>query len=177
LVETKNVAKGILVVDVMLKSANVDLVMAKPLCPGRYLIMVAGDVGAVQNAVRSGTNAVKLEALVDQSVLPNIHPGVFEALAGRRDIPRAKALGVIESRSVVSAIVAADVAAKAAAVDLLKIRLAQSIGGKAVVTLTGEVSAVTAAVRAGSNSIQDSGFLVDNLVISAPHEGLQKAIY
>ncbi|HMM21116.1 MAG TPA: BMC domain-containing protein [Selenomonadales bacterium] len=176
LLEIKTVTRGIEAADQMLKSANVELVMAQPLCPGKYVIMVTGDVGAVQSAVRTG-KTVGADSVVDEFVLPNVHPGVYPALAGCTDVKELKALGVIESFSVASAITAADAAAKAAPVELVEIRLARGMGGKAVVLLTGDVGAVTAAVRTGSAMIEDSGFLVDRLVIAAPHKALHEALF
>ena len=177
LLEIKNITKGILVADAMLKAANVDLLLSQPLCPGKYVVMVGGDVGAVQSAVRSGKNAGGSDNIVDEFVLPNIHPDVFQALGGCTEVKQIKSLGIIESYSVASAIVAADTAAKAAVVQLLEVRLARGMGGKAVVSVTGEVGAVTAAVRAGSSAIQDTGFLVDQLVIAAPHHSLHQALF
>ncbi len=46
-----------------------------------------------------------------------------------------------------------------------------------VVTLTGDVGAVTAAVRAASNAIKENGFLVDQLVLPAPHHGLRSLVF
>lgn len=177
LLEMKNITKGILVADVMLKSANVELIMAQPLCPGKYVVMVAGDVGAVQNAVSSGKAAGDPKNVVDDLVLSNIHSGVLEALSPGTNAKTIKSLGIIESRSIASAVLAADVAAKSAAVDLLKIRMARFMGGKAVVFLSGETGSVTAAVRAGSNSIQEKGFLIDQLVISSPHQDVSKTVF
>lgn len=175
LLEIQNVTRGIQVADTMLKAANVELVLAQPFCPGKFIVMVSGDVGAVQSAVRAG-KSLAAETVVDEFVLPNIHSSVFPALSGCTEIKELKALGVIESYSVASAITAADAAVKAAAVELIEIRLARGMGGKAVVFLTGDVGAVTAAIRAGSDVIRESGFLVDQLVIAAPHKTLQAAI-
>ena len=82
------------------------------------------------------------------------------------------ALGVIESFSVTSLIEAADAAAKAADVQLIEIRLAMALGGKAFVTLTGKVSAVQAAIDAGSSLVSEKGLLVHKVVIPRPHENL-----
>jgi microcompartment protein CcmL/EutN len=177
LMEIKNIAKGLLVADAMLKAANVELIMANSLCPGKYIIMVAGDVGAVQSAVRSGHSAGGSENIVDETVLPNIHADIFKALSGSTDIKSIRALGVIETYSVAAAIVAADTAAKSAAIELMEIRLARGMGGKAVVSFTGEIASVNSAVRAGTAAIQDKGFLVDQLVIAAPHHALHKALF
>lgn len=82
------------------------------------------------------------------------------------------ALGVIESFSVTSLLEAADAAAKAADVQLIEIRLAMALGGKAFVTLTGNVSAVQAAIDAGANLVSEKGLLVHKVVIPRPHENL-----
>ncbi|MDU4961650.1 MAG: BMC domain-containing protein [Sporomusaceae bacterium] len=177
LLEIKNVARGILAADAMLKAANVEIVFSQPLCPGKYVVMAAGDVGAVQSAVRNGQTVCGGENVIDEFVLPNIHPAVFPAISGCSEVKELKALGVIEAYSVASSIVAADTAVKAAAITLIEVRLARGMGGKSVVLLTGEVGAVTAAVRAGSQKIQDSGFLVDQIVIAAPHQGLRDFLY
>lgn len=176
LLEMKNIAKGILAADAMLKAANVELLFSQPVCPGKYLAMIAGDVGAVQSAVQSGQAACGKENVVDEFVLPNVHPAVFPALGGCSEIKNIKSLGVIESYSVASAIVAADTAAKAAAVQLIEVRLARGMGGKSVVLLTGEVDAVQTAVQAGTQMIKDSGFLVEQVVIAAPHHTLRESI-
>lgn len=177
LLELKNITKGIQAADAMLKAANVEMILAQAMCPGKYVVMVAGDVGAVQSAIRSGKSVGGTENVVDEFVLPNLHDSVFPALSGCTAVNELKALGVIESYSVASAIVAADTAAKAASIELLEVRLARGMGGKAVVTLTGDVGAVNAAVRAGSNAIIESGFLVDQLVLAAPHHNLGALVF
>lgn len=177
LLELKNITKGILAADAMLKAANVEILMAQAMCPGKYVVMVAGDVGAVQSAVRSGNAVSGCENVVDEFILPNLHESVFPALTGCTDVKEIQALGIIESYSVASAIIAADIAAKSAAIKLIEVRLARGMGGKAMVTLTGDVGAVTAAIRAGSNAIKDTGFLVDQLVLPAPHNALHKVLF
>jgi microcompartment protein CcmL/EutN len=177
LLELKNITRGILAADAMLKAANVEILMAQAMCPGKYIVMIAGDVGAVQSAVRTGTAVSGTENVVDEFVLSNLHDSVFPALSGCTEIKEVKSLGVIESYSVASAIIAADTAVKASNVELIEVRLARGMGGKAMVTLTGDVGAVNAAIRAGSNAIQDSGFLVDQLVLPAPHSALHKALF
>ncbi|VBB05308.1 utilization microcompartments propanediol concentrating carbon dioxide mechanism carboxysome ethanolamine shell [Lucifera butyrica] len=175
LLELKNITQGILVADAVLKAAPIELIMAQPLCPGKYVVMFSGDVGAVQSAVRSG-RSIGEDSVVDEFVLPNIHPQVFPALNGCAEIKELKSLGIIETYSVASAIIAADAAAKAAPVEIIEVRLARGMGGKAIVTLTGDVGAVTAAVKTGSGAVADSGFLVSQLVIAAPHKDLRQAL-
>ena len=73
ILELSSIAKGMETGDAMLKSANVELLVSKTLCPGKFLLMLGGDVGAVQQAINSGASLAG-EMLVDSLVLPNIHP-------------------------------------------------------------------------------------------------------
>ena len=41
---TKSTPIGIQTADEMVKAANVELVLANPVCPGKYMIVVSGDV-------------------------------------------------------------------------------------------------------------------------------------
>jgi microcompartment protein CcmL/EutN len=85
-----------------------------------------------------------------------------------------RSLGVIETFSVASAIIAGDGAAKAAKIELIELRLAQGLAGKSFVTLTGDVSDVAAGVRAGVELIRDRGTLVKDVVIPRPHNDLKQ---
>ncbi len=76
---------------------------------------------------------------------------------------------MLEAFSVASLIQGADAAAKAARVTLLEIRLAMALGGKAFVTMTGDVASVQAAVEAGRQVIEQAGLLVNAVVIPRPH--------
>ncbi|MEW5724548.1 MAG: BMC domain-containing protein [Thermodesulfobacteriota bacterium] len=167
LLELASVAKGIDCADAMVKAANVDLILARAVCPGRYMAMIAGDTGAVQNAVEVG-RARAGEFLVDSFVIPNVHPDVFPALSCATPITRLRALGIIETYSVASCISAADAAAKAAAVELIEIRCATGLAGKSFVTLTGDVGSVNASVDAGVGAVADTGLVMSHVVIPAP---------
>ncbi len=55
ILELTSIARGMELGDVMLKSANVQLLLCRTLCPGKFLLMLGGDVGAVQQAIAAGT--------------------------------------------------------------------------------------------------------------------------
>jgi microcompartment protein CcmL/EutN len=174
LIELNSIASGIDVSDVMLKAADVELVLARTICSGKYLVIIGGSVASVRASVESGLSRWE-GAVIDSMVIPNVHPSVFPAISGANiEAKELRALGVIESFSVGSLIEAADAAAKTAAVDLLEIRLAMALGGKAFVTLTGDVSAVRAAVDAGAARVAEKGLLVNKVVIPAPSKQLYK---
>ncbi|MBI5819689.1 MAG: BMC domain-containing protein [Verrucomicrobia bacterium] len=168
IIELTSVAAGFAVADAMLKAANVQIVLSRSICSGKYMVAISGAVAAVQSAVDAGAAAAN-GCLIDQFVLPNPHPEVLTAI-GRSQVPPAGgALGILESFSVVSLLEAADAAAKAANVTLMEIRLAMALGGKAFCTMTGDVAAVQAAVQAGKQLIADRGVLVNAVVIPRPH--------
>jgi microcompartment protein CcmL/EutN len=167
LVETSSIAKGFEIADTILKAANVQIVVNRTICPGKYMVLIGGDVDAVQASIEAGVK-VAAHTLVDQFVIPNVHPSVFPAISGVAHLPELKALGVVEAFSVASIIEAADAAVKASNVQLLTIHLAMAIGGKAFVTMTGDVASVTEAVEVAAAVVQRRGLLVEKVVIPAP---------
>lgn len=171
LIELGSIAAGINVTDAMLKAAAVELVLARSICSGKYMVMVRGDVAAVQAAVSAGTTEGDF-SVIDSFVIPNVHESVFPAISGGNRAASMDALGIIESFSVASLIEGADAAVKAANVELMEIRLAMAMGGKAFCTLTGNVAAVQSAVEAGSEVIADKGLLVNRVVIPNPRPEL-----
>ncbi|MGD8628471.1 MAG: BMC domain-containing protein [bacterium] len=172
MVELNSIATGIMTCDEMLKVAPVVLIAAMTICPGKYLSLVGGEVSAVESSVRRGRE-VGAEFMVDSLFIPGIHPQVFPAIMGTARIERIRALGVIETFSVASCIIAADGAAKAAEIELTDLRLAQGLAGKSFVTLTGDVSDVEAAMAEGLALIKDTGMVLKSVVIPRPHEDLK----
>lgn len=175
LIELNSIAKGYDVADAMLKAADVTLIKAHSICPGKFIAMVSGDVGAVKASVEAGLE-IGREHVVDELVLPNLHPGIIPAITGTTEVTPEDSLGVLDFFAVASAIVAADYAAKAADVQLIELRLGFAVGGKAFVTLTGDVSAVTAAIEAGAESALKNGLLVNKSIIPRPHRALMDVI-
>ena len=80
LIELTSIAAGFLVADTMLKSSNVQLLLSRSICSGKYMVLIGGDVAAVGAAVHAGCTAAK-GCLIDQFVIPNVHPDVFAALS------------------------------------------------------------------------------------------------
>jgi len=129
----------------------------------------------VETAVAAGAEAAN-GCLIDSFVIANVHPEVFTALGRSQPVELTGALGILESFNVATLIQGADAAAKAAVVTLLEIRLAMALGGKAFVTLTGDVASVQAAVAAGRQVISEAGVLVNAVVISRPHPDVYREV-
>ncbi len=173
--ETNVIARGILAADTIVKTAKVKLLFASPVCPGKYLIIIRGTVAAVKSSLVAGSE-IAGETLVNYTIIPNIHPEVFPAIAGTTEIDKVGAIGIIETYSAPSAIMAGDEAVKSAQVRLIEIRMSRAIGGKAIVIFTGEVGAVRAAIEAGVRRVKDEGLVLSTAVLPAPHEDLVKTL-
>jgi microcompartment protein CcmL/EutN len=175
LVELSSVAAGFAVADTMLKAGNVHLLLSRSICSGKYMVLIGGETAAVEAAVAAGAEAAN-GCLIDLFTIPNVHPDVFAALGRSQPVEPHGALGILESFNVATLLRAADAAAKAAAVQLLEIRLAMALGGKAFCTMTGDVASVQAAVAAGRAVIAEAGVLVNAVVISRPHPDVYREV-
>jgi microcompartment protein CcmL/EutN len=173
LIEVSSIAVGILAEDAMLKAASVDLLVARTICSGKYLVAIGGDVASVQAAVEAGAKKCA-GSLIEKRTIVQVHESVFPAISMAVDLDPAqvKALGFIETFSASSIIDVADAAAKSAEVILFRIHLAMAIGGKGFVLMTGDVASVEAAVAAGCAIAAEEGILVGRGVIAAPSKEL-----
>ncbi len=175
LIELSSVVAGFLVADAALKAGNVRLVLSRSICSGKYMVLVAGDPSAVQSAVEAGNEEAD-GCLIDSIVITNIHPDVVTAMGRTSVAPPEGALGILESFNVATLIRAADAAAKSAPVQLFEVRVAMALGGKAFVTMTGNVDAVQEGVAAGRKIIADAGMLVNAAVITRPHPDVYREV-
>lgn len=177
LIELSSIAAGFEVADTMLKAGNVELLLSRSICSGKYMVLIGGQMAAVQSGVEAGRIAAH-GCLIDDFVIPNLHPDVFSAIGRNTPVnPTATgALGILESFNIATLIEAADAAAKAANITLIEVRLAMALGGKAFCTMTGDVGSVQSAVAAGRRVIADAGVLVNAVVISRPHPDVYREV-
>lgn len=175
MVEYKTVSSGMRVADRMVKTAEVELLQADTVCPGKFIVLISGDLSAVRAAVDSAA-ALDSEQLIDSFVLGNPHDSIFSALYGATDVGEPNALGVLETFSAAAAIVAADTAAKTAMVDLIELRLARGMCGKSYMLITGEIAAVEAAINKAKKDAGDDGMFLDSSVIPNPDRKLWQNI-
>ena len=83
------------------------------------------------------------------------------------------AIGLVETKGLVSLVEATDAMAKAANVEIVK---RVGIGGGLVTTVVrGDVGSVRAAVEAGANAAAQVGELIGSHIIARPAEGLVEA--
>ena len=171
LIEIGSIASGMQAADIMLKTSDVELILSRTICSGKYMTLIGGDVAAVNSAVNHAIDIIGF-GVIDFFVIPNVHQTIFPAISGHNNVEMLEALGIVESYSVASLIEGADAAVKSANVKLIEVRLAMALGGKAFFSVTGEVAAVASAVEAGAKIVADKGLLVNKVVIANPRQEL-----
>jgi microcompartment protein CcmL/EutN len=167
-VELKSIPVGIQTADEMVKAGNVELLLSSPMCPGKYLIIIGGQIGPVKAAM-SKAELVGGIYLINTHLLDNIREEVLPAVAGVTATREIQAVGAIETISALTAIIAADTAVKAANVGIVDLRIARGLGGKGYFIITGEVSAVRNAVNATLAKLGVSGEVTSTSIIPRPH--------
>lgn len=175
MVEYKTVSTGIKAADLIVKTAEVELIQAQTVCPGKFIILFTGDLSAIRVSVDAAAESYP-EGMIDSFVLGNPHESLFKALNCTVEIEDIKALGVIETFTGASAIVAADNAAKTAQVDIFEIRIARGMCGKSYVLMSGTVAAVTESVESSIKQIKDEGLLLDYAIIPSPSKDFVKTL-
>lgn len=175
LIETNSIARGMVVCDAMVKQAAVDVLGAYTVTPGKFVVLVAGDVAEVEEAMGAGLRSAA-EQLLDELFLPHPHAALVPSLRGLHcELPADAALGIYETATIAAALVAADAALKNAALELVQVRLATGIGGKAYFVVSGELHEVQAGLDASGTSIAPRR-PVNEEIIARPHRDFVEAV-
>lgn len=175
LLELCSVAKGVEVADAVLKEADVEMLFATNVQDGKYIMLFTGSVKDVESSTARGAQLAGGD-LVDRLVIQQVDEQVVPMLKrrGGKINGTLDAIGVVETSTVASSIVACDMALKTATVDLIDFRIANGLGGKSFFVVTGEVSDVRSAVAAGARMAQEKNQLLRDVVIPRPHPDLVK---
>jgi microcompartment protein CcmL/EutN len=168
LIEFDSIAAGIQAGDAMVKRASIERIVGGTVHPGKYLVMVSGQVGPVQESLAAGL-AAGAGSVVDHVFLPGVHAELPDSIGAVRRAELREALGIVETTSVASAIQAADAGLKAASVTLLELRLADGLGGKGLALLCGSITDVEAALEAATGAVADNGHLLNAVVVPQLH--------
>ncbi|WP_105616127.1 BMC domain-containing protein [Vallitalea okinawensis] len=175
MIEFKTIAKGLEASDAMVKTAEIKVVLAQTMCPGRFLILVKGKLGAVKAAIEKGKMLYDTNVR-DSFILGNPHETLYDALDGKYTYEKVDAMGIIETSAVPSILFAADQTAKAAEVKLVKIALANNLGGKGLIIFTGEIAAVEESIQVAALNCENNGTLIDFSLIPNPDKKIWDAI-
>ncbi len=172
IVESRSIAAGALLADMMVKAAGVTLVKAGTICSGRYMIHVTGDRASVATSVAAAEGAGY--ALAGSYTIGNVSKQVVDALKRGVSVTGRGAIGVVECRTASSGIVAADEAVKRSDVELARIVTGNGINGKSYFVMIGDVASVEESVLAARESLGKN--LVEAVVIPSPDSSVLKAL-
>lgn len=175
IVELKNIATGVYLTDQMVKSSPISILKAGTVHNGKFLIMIGGSVASVEEAYEK-RKSILPEEIIDQVILPDVHPSLHDAILGNRTKCDAEAIGIMETATVCSLIQSTDRALKSTHVQLVELRLADDLGGKAFSVLTGSLEEVEAAVEIGKSAVTDSVYWLKDVVIPSIHPEVAKHI-
>ncbi|MFH1436272.1 MAG: BMC domain-containing protein [Pseudomonadota bacterium] len=177
MIEFKSVARGIKVTDTVAKKAPVRILETHPICPGKYVLLFAGEVDDVKESLQAGIEAGG-DMVINDLFLPFVHRDIIPAITGTTVIEEFGAVGVIETFSIASCVVAADKAAKMTPAKMVEIRLANGLGGKGYFVMTGELADIEASIAAARDHARSEGLLAGCEIIPRPHPDLiKKGVY
>ncbi|MCS6799048.1 MAG: BMC domain-containing protein [Myxococcota bacterium] len=174
--EVASITRGMHAVDAMLKRAASRVVLARPVTPGKFVIVLRGGEQEVAESLAAGRERADADE-VDSLLLPGVHPALPPALDGL-PLPRTleRSVGLLEMTTVAATLHAADAALKAADVALVGLGLARGIGGKGWLALEGTQDAVEAALEAGDDAVAPERRAGREL-IARPHPELVHALF
>ena len=176
ILELSSIADGLLALDGMVKAAPVSIVRAEPVNPGKYLIIIEGDVASVEYAMERGID-IGQRSFIDQLFLKNIDEQIVSALLKQAMTGSPESLGILETLSITTGIEAADMAVKATGITVLGILFGNEYGGKAVVTFSGDLGDIEDAMNLAAPFAEDKGQLYRKVVIPGPHADMRGFIY
>lgn len=175
LLEFESIAAGTRTADAMVKSSPLDVLRCGTVHPGKYLILIGGTVGAVEEARRAAL-AAGGEHVTTEVFLPDVHEQVYAALEGVRRDNDGDALAILETDSIPVNVAALDTAVKTARISVVELRLGDGLGGKAVATWSGLIHDVQAAMDAALDFAQRGGTALHHTVIPIQHEEVRSRV-
>ena len=170
--EFSSIVIGYKAMDEMVKIAPITIIDARTISSGKYLIIFSGDVASVEYAYRKGLDT-GMGLIVDSRFLPQVHKDVISAIGTTLNTLKWDAIGIIETKSIISSIEAADAAAKDAEVKIIEIRLADGFAGKSYVNMISELTDVQESMGAGISHAKAKEKLVMDTIIPHLHKGMK----
>ena len=167
-VEFRSISRGIGALDNMCKRTRFELLYAAPVCIGKYLICVGGDIADIteaQNAAETDDDEMPFSS----RLLTGIHPAIlsyFKKGQTKTDEMPA-AMGVFETTSAAQGFFSLDKALKGAQAKLMRVWICNTIGGKLCWVLGGSTSDIQSAIRVAKDSVPENE-QAGNRIIIAP---------
>ncbi len=168
--ELSSVARGVVVLDQMVKRAETTVVAARTFSPGRYLVLICGLEAEVEESVETAVEFAG-DHLLDHVILHDPHPRLRTALANELGTPLSESLLIAETHTLSGALLGLDRALKGAEVDVMELRLGAGLDGRGIFTLTGALHMIQAAFET-CQDVLGAERIVSLELIAKPHPDL-----
>jgi len=162
IIEFSSISKGIECADKMIKSAVVEVLILRHICPGKFLVIFAGDTENIKEALKDAEK--DMNKIVETGIILNAHKDLIYSLSKRAKIDDIESIGIFETSTVTSALLSLDNALKKSDVKLVKLILGNGIGGKSYYVISGNISSVEEAVKASYNSINPKKLIYKTII-------------
>lgn len=166
LLEIRSIARGMRVLDALVKEAPITVVETNLVEPGKLLVLFGGGVAEVDSSFRVGKE-LSAEDLLDSVMIPFVDPRIWTGIAGTHAVGEPDTVGVVEGLSVAGVIEACDQSLKMADVQLCGLRLSPALGGKGYYVLHGLQHDVDEALQVGASVLDARLVRVER--IGRPH--------
>jgi microcompartment protein CcmL/EutN len=166
--EIGSLARGYALMDQILKKAPVKILEGTYMSPGKFFILFNGDEASTEESFQTVRNAPQ-PSILDSVLIHQIHESILPGMYGLLKTEVRHSLGVVETSTMASGILAADRSMKEANVELIELRSSRGIGGKCLYFVTGKLEEVQASVSAAQAILSERGTLLHTEVIANPH--------
>jgi microcompartment protein CcmL/EutN len=152
-IEGSSLPVGLKALDACIKKASLEKTSLQLVSPGKFVLLIGGSVGAVEESYVEG-RAVAEKFLLSHQIVMDVHPALVEALHaimtpdGTFSVlgkGAEESVGVFEWSDICQALSAVDQVLKRVNVSLPFLRIAKGIGGKTLALFQGELGEIEAA--------------------------------
>lgn len=163
IIEFSSIARGIEVADKMIKASLVEVLLLKHICPGKFMVILCGDVEAVNVSVETTVISDRYK-IVESAVISNAHEDLISYFKNKPKISEFESVGIFETSTVTSTLVSLDAALKSAFVKLVRLVIGNGIGGKSYFIVTGSVSNVEEAIKISSKLVNPKKLIYKTII-------------
>lgn len=171
-IEFRSIAKGIEVSNEMIKKSSVEVLYLKSICPGKFLIIIAGETSYINESIDYGLTKGS-SYIVDSFVINAVSLDIINGLKNKyKKLESITSIGVVETNKVCAGLKALDKTLKSSDVSLVKLQLSFAIGGKLVYIVSGNLSDLECGIDEGTKILEKKDIVnisiipyVDNQII------------
>ena len=171
-IEFNSVPVGLFAADALLKKSPISMIRSGTIGAGRFLILLAGTTASVAEAHAEALFHGGLQ-VADDAFLPDIHPGLYDAILGNARRMGEGPLWILETPTVSCNLQAVERAMKGVAVEIIEFRAGDPrLDGRGLAILQGDLYDIEAAQEIALSVLETRGIPAQHRVLAAPHDAL-----